>query len=87
MSVSGPHDPVPLDREVDMVDAALRDHGAANRGELRRRVGARYWGPGRFSEALRQAVGEGRAKRLPRGQFAPVEPGARPLPPTRSQGS
>jgi MFS family permease len=72
MSVSGPHPDVPLDREVELIDLALHDHGAANRRELRQRVGARYWGPGRFQAALREAVDEGRAKRLPRGQFAPV---------------
>jgi MFS family permease len=72
MSVSGPHPDVPLDREVEIIDRALNDHGSANRRELRQRVGARYWGPGRFQAALREAVDEGRAKRLPRGQFAPV---------------
>jgi MFS family permease len=77
MSVSGPSPDVPLDREVAIIERALREHGAANRRELRRRVGARYWGPGRFPGALRQAVAEGRAKRLPRNQFAPV-PGERP---------
>lgn len=71
MSVSGPHPGVPLDREVEVIDRALHEHGSANRRELGRRVGARCWGPGRFQAALRQAVAEGRAKRLPRGQFAP----------------
>jgi MFS family permease len=81
MGLSGPHPEIPLDREVDLIDAALRDRGAANRRELGRRVGSRYWGPGRFSAALRQAVAEGRARRLPRGQFGPSharEPGAAP---------
>jgi MFS family permease len=71
MTVAGPHPQVPLEREVEMIDGALREHGSANRRELRNRVNARYWGPGRFSEALRQAVAEGRARRLPRGQFGP----------------
>jgi MFS family permease len=73
MSVAGPHSPVPLDSEVALIDAALREHGSCNRRELRRRVGARYWGPGRFPDALREAVAEGRVKPLPKGQFAPVE--------------
>ena len=72
MGVAGPHQAGPVDREVAIIEAALRDHGSANRRELRRRVGARYWGPGRFGEALRQAVAEGRARRLPRGEFAPA---------------
>jgi MFS family permease len=74
MSVVGPHPPVPLDSEVAIIEVALREHGSCNRRELRRRVGARYWGPGRFSDALREAVSQGRAKRLPKGQFAPIEP-------------
>jgi MFS family permease len=72
MAVSGPHPDMPLDHEVDLIDRALHDHGSASRRELRLRVRARYWGPGRFRAALREAVAEGRAKRLPRGQFAPV---------------
>jgi MFS family permease len=72
MSVAGPSPQVPLDNEVEVIARALDEHGSADRRELRRRVGARYWGPGRFQAALRQAVATGRAKRLPRGQFAPA---------------
>jgi MFS family permease len=72
MGVSGPHPPVPLDSEVSIIENALREKGAANHRELSRRVGGRYWGPGRFGEALRQAVAEGRAKRLSRGEYAPA---------------
>jgi MFS family permease len=72
MSVSGPHPPVPLDAEVSIIENALREQGSANRRELSRRVGGRYWGPGRFHEALREAVAEGRVKRLGRGEFAPA---------------
>ncbi|HEX5527832.1 MAG TPA: MFS transporter [Solirubrobacterales bacterium] len=73
MGVSGPHPPVPLDAEVSMIANALQDRGSANRQELSRRVGGRYWGPGRFREALRQAVAEGKAKRLGRSEYAPAE--------------
>jgi MFS family permease len=71
MTVAGPHPPVALVREVELIELALHERGSANRAELRRRVNAGYWGPGRFSQALVQAVAEGRATRLPRGQFAP----------------
>jgi MFS family permease len=73
MGVSGPHPPVPLDSEVAIIEHALRERGSANRRELSRRVGGRYWGPGRFNEALREAVSQGRARRLQGGEFAPVE--------------
>jgi len=72
MSVAGPHPEVPLDREVEIIGRALADRGSANRRELARRVGARYWGPGRFRAALRKAVGEGSVKRLRGGEYAPA---------------
>jgi MFS family permease len=65
-----------IEREVEIIDRALQEHGSANRRELRRRVGARYWGPGRFQSALREAVSEGRAKRIRGGEYAPVAPPA-----------
>jgi MFS family permease len=73
MGVSGPHPPVPLDSEVSIIETALREKGSANRRELSRRVGGRYWGPGRFNEALREAVAQGRAKRLPGGEVAAAD--------------
>jgi MFS family permease len=73
MGVSGPHPPVPLDSEISIIENALREKGSANRRELSQRVGGRYWGPGRFNEALRQAVTEGRARRVTGGEFAPAD--------------
>ncbi|HET9593414.1 MAG TPA: hypothetical protein VFP17_10915, partial [Solirubrobacterales bacterium] len=73
MGVSGPHPPVPLDSEVSIIETALREKGSANRRELSRRVGGRYWGPGRFNEALREAISQGRARRLPGGEVAPAD--------------
>jgi MFS family permease len=72
MSLAGPHLRIPLDREVDLIAAALEERGSANRKELRRRVGAGRWGPGRFADAMAEAVRRGRIRRLPRGQYAPV---------------
>jgi hypothetical protein len=61
-----------LDREVDAIAHDLAEHGPEDRGQLARRVGARRWGPGRFSAALRQALTEGRAKRLSHNRFGPA---------------
>jgi MFS family permease len=83
MPVSAPLPPAAFVRELDMIDHALQDRGSANRHELARRVGARYWGPGRFRAALRAAVDQGRVKRLRGGEYAPVPPrevGAGPPP-------
>ena len=72
MPVSHPYPAADLRREVEIIDRALKEGGSADRRELRRRVGARYWGPGHFNAALREAVGRGRARHLRGGQFAPV---------------
>jgi MFS family permease len=63
---------IDLRPEVEIIGRALHERGSANRRELGRRVGARFWGPGRFSAALREAVVEGRAKRLRGGEYAPA---------------
>jgi hypothetical protein len=72
MPVSAPIPRVAMERELDIIARALQDHGTASRRELARRVGARYWGPGRFHAALREAVANGRVKRLRGGEYAPV---------------
>jgi MFS family permease len=66
-------DALELEREVETISHTLEEHGMLARGELAGIVGARYWGPGRFSAALREAVAIGRVRRLARGSFAPAE--------------
>jgi hypothetical protein len=60
-----------LDREIDLVARVLDERGAIGRDELARLVGGRFWGPGRFRAALREAVGEGRAQRLSGETYGP----------------
>jgi MFS family permease len=72
MRLWAPEVPADREREVEIIERALAEKGSANRRELTRRVGGRYWGPGRFRGALREAVTEGRVKRLRRDQYAPV---------------
>jgi hypothetical protein len=62
-----------LDREIAAISQALEEHGPTERRELARFVGARYWGPGRFRAALREAVAEGHARRVSRSTFGPPE--------------
>jgi hypothetical protein len=57
------------DREVEAIAATLAEEGAAGREELRRRVGGRQWGPGRFAAALRAALREGRVRRDEQGRY------------------
>ncbi len=65
-----------LDEQVGAIARALAEHGPLERRELARLVGARAWGPGAFSGALRQAMLEGTARRLPGARVGPGE--ARP---------
>jgi hypothetical protein len=64
-----------LDREIEMIARALEEHGPLERDELKRLVGGRYWGPGRFRNALRAAVEEGRARRESRTIYGPPDQG------------
>jgi hypothetical protein len=73
MPVSAPITELGLSREVQKIEQALAEHGTTDRRELARLVGARFWGPGRFPAALREAVLSGRAQRLDRTHFAPAE--------------
>jgi MFS family permease len=72
-----------LDKEILAIERALHEHGPTDREELARMLGSRYWGPGAFAEALRQAVAEGGARRLSRRVYGPPEDGGpdnRPAP-------
>jgi MFS family permease len=57
------------DREVEAIARSLDEVGAAGREDLRRRVGGRHWGPGRFAAALRAALREGRVRRDSQGRY------------------
>lgn len=58
-----------LDREIDAIARALAERSPITSDALREVVGARYWGPGRFRQALNEAVEEGRARRLSRTTY------------------
>jgi MFS family permease len=72
MPVSAPTAEDEFEREVSAIEQALADRGPTERRELSRLVGARLWGPGRFSAALGKAVESGRARRLSRNHFGPA---------------
>jgi hypothetical protein len=61
-----------LEREIEMLERAVREQGVLPRRQLGRLVGCRYWGPGRFGRALRAAVRDGRVSRPRRGYYGPV---------------
>ena len=55
-----------------MIDRALQEHGELQGQELAQRIGARYWGPGRFRDAIDAAVSGGVARRSGRNRYAPA---------------
>jgi MFS family permease len=72
MPVSAPTAEDEFQREVSAIEQALTERGPTERRELARLVGARLWGPGRFSAALHKAVESGRARRVSRNRFGPA---------------
>jgi MFS family permease len=67
-----------VDREIETIARALDERGPTDRVELETLVGARYWGPGRFRAALREAEAEGRVRRLSRTTWAAPDQSSRP---------
>jgi MFS family permease len=60
-----------LDNEILAIQRALDEHGPTERQKLADLVGARYWGPGVFREALREATADGDIRRTLRSTYAP----------------
>jgi hypothetical protein len=58
-----------LEREVEIIVRALTDHGELPRKELATVTGCKYWGPGRFSAALRAALDQGRVRKVGRARY------------------
>jgi len=58
-----------LDDHIEAIQRALDEHGATERRELATLVGARYWGPGVFRRALREAVADGEIRRTSRTTY------------------
>jgi hypothetical protein len=76
MSVFSPGDEdQALDREIELIETAVRDRERIDVTSLARTIGARSWGPGRFRTALREAVAEGRVVRESRRIIAVPEDG------------
>ena len=59
-----------LDHEILRIENAVREEGPIDEDDLRKLVGARFWGPGRFRPAVKEAVTEGRVVRVGHSQLA-----------------
>ena len=61
-----------LEREITLLERALKDKGEMRRSELGELVGCKYWGPRRFARALKTAVDQGRIRHSGVGRYAPI---------------
>jgi MFS family permease len=62
-----------LDHEIETIARAVQEHGEMEDDELYSAVGARYWGPGEFRRALREAVTDNRIARRGRRRVGPPD--------------
>jgi len=69
---------ITLDREIEAITRAVQDHKSMDIDELYSAVGARYWGPGEFRRALREALTEHRVRREGRRRVAAPNPSGGP---------
>ncbi|HEX8855299.1 MAG TPA: MFS transporter [Thermoleophilaceae bacterium] len=67
-----------LDREIESLQRAFDERGTVSGEELENAVRGEGWGPGRFDDALREAVGEGRVRRVSRDRYGPANGDGRP---------
>jgi MFS family permease len=74
--IAQPADEAWLDEQIGIIQRALGEHGALPRSELAHRVGARYWCPGVFRRALREAVLEEIVRRVGRDRYELATDGA-----------
>ena len=56
-----------LDHEVETIVRAVAEHEPMTAHQLHRAIGARYWGPGEFRKAVREALADRRIVRMRRG--------------------
>jgi hypothetical protein len=61
-----------LEREMSLIERALKDQGEMRRSDLGDLLGCKYWGPGRFRRALKEAVEQGRIRHAGVGRYAPI---------------
>jgi MFS family permease len=69
-----------LDQEIETIAHAVEDHDAMTLRELHRAVGARYWGPGEFRKAMREALAENRIVRTRGGRVSAAHGSDGPAP-------
>ncbi|MGW5689184.1 hypothetical protein [Nonomuraea sp. NPDC003754] len=61
------------DQEIEDLARAADQQGPVPRDKLEQVVGGRWWGPGRFGAALREAVREGVIKRFSDDKYGPAD--------------
>jgi hypothetical protein len=67
--VTAPDSARTLDNEVQAIKRAQDEHGPTEQWALAQMVSSRYWGPGVFGAALREAIEGGQVARVARSTF------------------
>ncbi len=60
------------ERELSLLENALKENGEMSRKDLGNELGCKYWGPMRYRRALKIGVEEGRFRKVGRDRFAPI---------------
>ena len=60
------------DRELSLLENALKENGEMSRKDLGNLLGCKYWGPMRYRRALKIGVEEGRFRKVGGDRYAPI---------------
>ena len=60
------------DRELSLIENALKENGEMSRKDLGNELGCKYWGPMRYRRALKIGVEEGRFRKVGGDRYAPI---------------
>ncbi len=60
------------DRELSLIESALKENGEMSRKDLGNELGCKYWGPMRYRRALKIGVEEGRFRKVGGDRYGPA---------------
>ncbi len=60
------------DRELTLIENALKENGEMSRKDLGNELGCKYWGPMRYRRALKIGVEEGRFRKVGGDRYGPA---------------
>ena len=61
-----------LEREISLISNLLKEQGETPKKEIGEKLGCKYWGPMRFSRALKEGVNRGAFRKASGNRYAPT---------------